>query len=185
MAKINITVDLDCLGDEEGSESFDEILRSEIISGVVSYYTKNIDKNIIAEAEAKIKKIDTDTAEKINNQIDEKMAGILDGFLERKINTYDKWGEVVKEGIPIIDLVKEKLDKFMTEKVDSSGRSGNYDAKYPRLEYVIQKNITHEMERRIDKAASEIRSKLEEHMQKQLEEKVGKNLIDLLKLDKM
>lgn len=186
MAKINITVDIDWLGDEEnGEESFDDTLKGEIIAGIVAKYTKNVDKDIIAEAESKIKQIDAETTEKINTEIDKKIADILNGFLERKINLYDRYGDVTRKNVAIIDLLKEKLDVFLTEKVDASGRTGGYDAKFNRLDYIIKNNITHDMEYRIEKAAKEIKKQLESHMQKQLEEKVGKNIVQLLKIDKM
>lgn len=185
MAKINITVDLDYLGDEEGSESFDEALRSEIIAGVVAKYTRNINKDIIAEAESKIKQVDAETTEKINSEIDKKIADILNGFLERKIDLHDKWGDVTRKDVSVIDLLKEKLDNFISEKVDANGKAGGYDAKFTRLDYIIKKNITHDMEYRIETAAKEIKKQLEAHMQKQLEEKVGKNLVQLLKIDEM
>ena len=184
MAKINITVDLDWLGDEEeGAESFDDALKSEIVHGIVQKYTQNIDKDIISMSEAKIKEINQQATFAINGAIDKKIAETLDGFVNKTINIYDKWGDVKRSDVTVIELLKEKMDAFLTEKVDKSGKSGGYNADTSRLNYIIQKNITYEMERKIEVAAGKIKTELEKYMKEQLEKSVGQKMVNLLKLD--
>lgn len=178
MAKMNITVDIDDLFGEamENEESFSDALRDEIIRGIVNKYTNSIDGSVIEEAENKIKAIE--------EAIDKKIEGIMNDFLNRKINLYDRFGDVKREGVVIIDLLKEKMDKFLTEEVDIDGNVKGYGPTTPRIDYIIKKNINYEMERRIKKSAEEVKNKLEAYMKDELQKSIGEKMYGLLELDK-
>lgn len=183
--KMNITVDVDELfGDAlENEESFSDTFRDEIIRGIVNKYTNDIDRSVIAEAEAKIKEFDVKVSEKIEEVIDKKIENIMDDFLHRKINLYDRYGDIQREGVVIIDLIKEKMDKFLIEEVNDEGKVGGYGKKIPRIDYIVKKNINYEMERRIKDAATEVKNKLESYMKDELQKNIGEKMYDLLKLD--
>lgn len=186
MAKMNITVDIDDLfgAAMENEESFSDAFRDEIIRGIVNKYTNSIDRSVIEEAENKIKAFDAKVSEKIEEAIDKKIEGIMNDFLNRKINLYDSYGDIKREDVVIIDLLKEKMDRFLTDKVDSDGNTGKYGSKTPRLDYIVNKNINHEMEWRIKKAAEEVRNKLEAYMKDELQKSIGEKMYGLLELDK-
>lgn len=186
MAKMNITVDIDDLFGEamENEESFSDAFRDEIIREIVNKYTNNIDRSVIEEAENKIKEFDVKVSEKIEEAIDKKIEGIMDDFLNRKINLYDRYGDMKREGVVIIDLLKEKMDQFLTEGVDKDGNTKGYGPKIPRIDYIINKNITYDMQRHIEKAAEEVKKKLEAYMKDELQKSIGEKMYGLLELDK-
>lgn len=186
MAKINITVDIDDLFGEamENEESFSDTFRNEIIREIVNKYTNNIDRSVLKEAENKIKEFDVKVSEKIEEAINKKIEGIMDDFLNRKINLYDRYGDMKREGVVIIDLLKEKMDKFMTEGVDKDGNTKGYGPKIPRIDYIINKNITYDMQRHVEKAASEVKEKLENYIKEELKKNIGDKMMTLLELNK-
>jgi len=178
MAKINITVELDWL--EEGPDGFslDETLKEEITNGIVSRFSNDISKKIIADAN---KRIESATDQIIDKQINEMMGQ----FLNKKIDLQDKWGDVTEENVSILDLLKRRLDNYLLEKVDENGQKNSYGNGKARIDWKMESIIDRPMERKIQKAADDIKKQLEELMQKQLQEKVGKNIVELLKIDKL
>lgn len=191
MAKINITLDLDSLDFVEDGEdgeglSIDEILKDKIIEGVSSNLSLNIlkanqidEKSIVADAKERI-------AQSINNTIDVKLNNLIDGFLNKKIDVHDKWGDITEENVAITDILKRRLDKYLTEKVDGYGKL-THDSYHSssRLDYMINKHISYPLTQKVEEAAADINEKLETYMQKQFQEKVGKKVAELLNIDKL
>ena len=184
MAKINIALDIDWLyaDMEEGGVSLDEVLKDEIISSITTQLSTDIMKKaqLCTDDVVKDAKKRLDTA--INDIIDTKLNSLIDGFLNRKIDIHDEWGDVTEKDVAITDLLKRRLDNYLTERVDNNGKKSSY-SDTTRLDYAIKQHIDYPMQRQIECAATDIKKQLEDYMKKQLEENVGKNVVKLLNID--
>lgn len=72
------------------------------------------------------KKIVKDLTAVANQILDKKIMETYDEFLSKPFVEYDKWGEKIREKVSIKEMLKEKLDNFMSETV-SYGGSRRYE----------------------------------------------------------
>lgn len=175
MAKFNITVELDWV-DEEGS--IDDVVKNEIIENITTRFSKKLNDEIIKTAEKKV-------SEKINASIDKEINTILDKLLNNKFDLVDEYGDVIKAKTSAIQIIKQKLDGFLTEKVDKEGKTNSYNTCMTRLDYIINKNITYTMEQKVNKAAEQVRIALEKHIDTTLKQQIGENVAKIIGIDKI
>lgn len=175
MAKFNITVDLDWIS-EDGQ--IDEIVKTEIIDSIVNKFNKSISEEIIKKAEEEISK-------KIDSVINEKVNEITEQLLNRRFDLTDDWGDIKRKNVTVIELLKEKLDNFLSEKVDENGQTNSYRANITRLSYIINKNIDYTMKQKVDEAAKEIKKGLEKYIEDTLKAQIGENVAKLIGINKI
>lgn len=175
MAKLNITIDLDWIN-EYGC--IDEVIKQELINSIVEKFNENIKKEIINKAEQII-------INKIEMSIDNKVNEITEQLLNRKFDLLDNWGDIKRKDVTVVDLLKEKLENFLHEKVDEDGRTDTYNKKLTRIDYIINKNINYTMKKKIDEVAIEIRKGLEKYIEDTLKVQIGENIIQLIGVDKI
>lgn len=173
MAKINVTFDVEWLDE---NQTLDEALREGIITSVVDHIKEETMEKITEEVNKKLSEV-------LENFLDKKLNELTDSLLNRKINIYDRWGDCKEENVEIMDILKRRLDTYLTEQVDENGKLSQAYGTKTRLEYCISKNINDDMMREIDKATSKCRQQLVAYMQKEVENKIGKNLAKIAGLD--
>ncbi|MCD3321637.1 hypothetical protein G8V07_14310 [Clostridium botulinum D/C] len=81
-------------------------------------------------------------------------------------------------------MFKEKMDNFLTEKVNNNGRTEGYCDK-TRLEYIIDKNISYDMNRKVKSVAEEVGKKLKEYVNTKLKQEIGEEVSKVIGLDKI
>lgn len=105
---------------------------------------------------------------------------VANSLIDTPYNPVDEWGKPVRgEATTIRKLVSEKMIRVMEEKVDSSGRTGGYDARTPRAEWIIKKivdeSLNHEAKAAITKAVAEARTQVTAMVAKFLAEQIVKS----------
>ena len=175
MSKIKIEVDLDWINEGGG---IDEKVKNEIINNIVERFEKSINHDITEKAEELISK-------KIQEKIDEKVNNITSELLNREFNLCDKWGDITRKNVRVIDLLKEKLDNFLIEKVDKDGKTNGYNSNIQRIDYIIQKNIDSTMKIKVEEAAKEVKKGLEKYIDTTLKSQIGENVAQLIGINKI
>ncbi|NFK66113.1 hypothetical protein FDB14_15195 [Clostridium botulinum] len=189
MAKINIELNLEDLGsyfdEESGTIDFESFMSDEIQSQISSKIVSKIEDKQIKKIEKHISESLEGLVSKLESKLDEKVNEITENLLNRNITIYDKWGDKVKENVNIMDMFKQKMDNFLTEKVNSRGESTGYDRNQTRIDYLVNKNITFGMERKVNEAAQQVSKKIEEYVNKTLKEQIGEEVSKVIGLDKI
>lgn len=175
MARITIEVELGWLH-EDGN--IDELVKEEVVSGIVSRISSNIQEQIVKTAQERI-------SEKVSSQLDEQVNKITEQLLNKRFTLTDKWGDVVEAETSVIDQLKKRLDNFMEEKVDKEGRTGTYQANKTRLDYLIEKNIDYRFKSAIDSAVKAIKAGLEKHIETTIKDQIGNEVAQLIGLEKI
>jgi uncharacterized protein (DUF2267 family) len=180
--KLNFEIDLtEIYSDYEEAGSLDEMLadriRESIESGIEAKVTERITNDLTAQLSEKI----NSKLSEIEQQINEKAESILDDFLNRKVNITDRWGDVVKANISVVDLMKEKFDKFMDETVGSDGKPTNYGGK-KRLDHIIDRKFQRDVEYMTDKTVKEVQKRIKDEVESQLGKKISDKLIKELNI---
>lgn len=175
MAKFNIELEIGWL--DEG-ENLDEVIKEQLISEISNRVTSKIENEIEINAIQQV-------TSKITESIDEKVNSITEKLMNKNITIHDKWGDVVKKDVNIMDMFKEKMDNFLTEKVNDSGETTGYNRNKTRLEYIINKNISYDMERKVQYAAEEVGKKLKAYVDTKLKQEIGEEVAKVIGLDKI
>jgi hypothetical protein len=159
--KFNVQVEIDWINEDY---SLDEGVSNEIRKKV---------------AEKAYEAIQQTVSEKISAQIDDtldaKIMETYDNFMSKEFTVYDKWGEVVKKETSVKGMLKEKLDKFFTEKVDKNGKPSNYGGE-ERYLYILNKHAQKKMDEFSDKLAKSVLDDIKSDLVKYSEEKAIKKV---------
>jgi hypothetical protein len=187
MAKINIELDLENLGgyfdEETGTIDFESFMSDEIQTQITQRIVKGIEDVQIKNIEKRINESLSELTTRLESKLDDKVNEVTENLLNRNITIYDKWGDKVKENVNIMEMFKQKMDNFLTEKVNDSGKAGGYDAKQTRIDYLVNKNIGFSMERKINEASKQVSQKIEEYVNKTLKEQIGEEVSKVIGLD--
>ena len=165
---------------------------------------ENIDDMVKEELVAAIKnKIGTKIADMLHKEamnaisysVDAYIDDMLKRFLDRDFVVTDKFGNVVARYLNVEEMLKEKFDSFMTEKVDNktgaSKGSGSGSCSYSaidRIEFMLNELIRPKFDqykKLFDTAASNIEAKIKKDMEEQaatyMQDKISKSLTKIIK----
>ena len=188
MAKLKIELDtrfLDDYVDEYGEVDFDSFISDEIISQIGDKIISKYESDQMEVIESKITDALSEVDSKIQETIDKKVNEIAENLLNRNITIYDKWGDIKKENVNIMDMFKQKMDNFLSEIVYENGKTNGYGHEQTRIDYLINKNITYSMERKVNEAAAQVSKKIEEYVNKTLKQQIGEEVSKVIGLDKI
>ena len=171
--KLNLEIELDWIDEES---NLDETIKKQIINEVVN----KIQNSVKIQIEKKIDKI---IVMKINKLIEK----IFKDFLNRELTINDNYGDVVKYYKNVRQFIKERFDNFMTQTVDEKGNTydGSYGNKIGRLEFIIDKQLRKFADEFTTNAVKTVSAEIKTHVQEGLTNKLGSELIKVLKIDKM
>jgi hypothetical protein len=164
MAKFNVEVEIDWMGEDE---SIDDIVKAEIISNVSRKVEEKLLKDALSKFEATVVKcseqIDTKVTELSNKVIDDFVAN--QKFPQPK-NSYDKNPEMKT----IQEIFIDKLDSCLSRSVDENGSytSSSYSSKGTRLEWLTGKLAEKYADERVKAHVKNIK----EHIEKYILDKV-------------
>lgn len=122
--EINLKTDIEWIN-EDGS--IDEVISSTIQKAVIDVVVKKVESSLCERVMKKADEI-----------IDEKLKTLTEEFMSKGFNVYDNWGDIKQVNVNVKDLLKEKLDKYLIEKVDSNFKTTTYNGK-PRYSVVLEK----------------------------------------------
>ena len=188
MAKLKIELDTNILEeyvDEYGEVDFDSFIYDEIVSQIGDKIVEKYESSQMEAIESKITDALSKVDSKIQETIDKKVNEIAENLLNRNITIYDKWGDVKKENVNIMDMFKQKMDNFLSERVYENGKTNGYGREQTRIDYLVNKNITYSMERKVNEAAAQVSKKIEEYVNKTLKQQIGEEVSKVIGLDKI
>ena len=188
MAKLKIELDtrfLDDYVDEYGEVDFDSFISDEIISQIGDKIISKYESDQMEVIESRITDALSEVDSKIQETIDKKVNEIAENLLNRNITIYDKWGDIKKENVNITDMFKQKMDNFLSERVDENGKTNGYRREQTRIDYLVNKNITYSMECKVNEAAAQVSKKIEEYVNKTLKQQIGEEVSKVIGLDKI
>lgn len=175
--KLNLEIELDWIDDEM---KLDDVVKDQIITGVMN----RINKDVLAKIENKIDgMIDKTIISRINKATDK----MFKDFLKRPVQINDDYGSTIKTYKNVTEVIKEKFDKFMTQPVDGNGNSyeGSYSKKFTRLTFIIDKQLKDFANEFTTNAVKQVSAEIKEHVKDGLTNKLGSELMTVLKVDKM
>jgi uncharacterized membrane-anchored protein YjiN (DUF445 family) len=173
--KLNVTVDLEWLGEDE---SLDEAVKSQIITGVVKKISDDVIRSVKYEAEKKVQ-------ERVNELVD----STYNEFLNGTVSLTDKWGDVTKKNVSIKNLIKEQCDKWLTETVDKDGRPSRdtWGSNKTRVEYFVDQQISKQTKSMSEQIVKKVNEEMKKFITDSLKDSIGEKLVkeigieDLLK----
>jgi len=124
--KISVDFNLDWIEEER---DLDEAIQSRIISEVVKKVSEKINETAIEKISLKVNEI-----------LDEKIKTMFDDFMDKSFDVCDQWGDVKHKNVNVKNLLKEKLDKLLTEKVDLNGNPTQYNGTLRYLQILDQQS---------------------------------------------
>lgn len=180
MAKFNITVEIDCI-DEDGN--LDERITEEIISGVCNKVSANVATKIEKEATERFK----GKIEQVDKTISERLNDMMNEFFDTPKDITDKWGDVVRKGVSIKQLLKEACENFMEQTVDNNGNisTNPYYTAQKRVDYIVKKVVGNDLESAIQKAVKEVTDNLKARINNEVKKQLGEKLADVIGLPDM
>lgn len=175
--KLNLEIQLDWIDDEM---NLDETVRQNIIDAVVN--------KIQAKTEDKVKSaidkiIDETTVKKINEMTE----AMFNDFVNRRVTITDSYGSKIKVYESVNDIIKERFDNFMTQKVDNEGKtsSSSYNSTASRVEFIIDKQLKDFANKFTTDAVKSVSEEIKQHVKDGLTTKLGAELMNVLKVNEM
>lgn len=166
--KFNVEVEIDWLG-EDGD--LDEAVRKQVIDGVVARLSEGFVKGIVKDA-----------SQQVNDRIDQLVTNLFEGFMSKGVTVTNRWGEVEKEGVSIVSLIKERLDGALVEKVDSQGRPSHYGDK-TRLQYMIDERVQKAVDKVTKNVVEQVDAKIAATLNDAIKSKLSASLLAKIDVD--
>lgn len=146
-------------GDTE-VESVGETLKNELKTKVLSELSKKMLESYNEKLQNDLEPI----YEEVLNNISEELKKVSEEFITKKITITDKWGDIKKKDVSIIDLIKERLE----ETFDIRNKSSSFREK---LDDIFKYELKREVERITDNLKKEMKQKIETETAEQIRKK--------------
>lgn len=173
--KLNVTVELDWLGEDE---SLDEAVKKQIINGVVKKISDDVIRSAKHEAEKQVQ-------ERVNALVD----STYEEFLNGKVTLTDRYGDPIEKDVSIKELIKKRCDNWLTEKVDKEGRPNrdSWGSSQTRMQYFIDQQIEKQTKSMSEQIVKKVNDEMKKFITDSLKNSIGEKLVkkigieDLLK----
>ena len=157
--KLTVEVNLmDLFSDEV--ESVGETLKNELKTKVLS----ELSKKMLESYNEKLQNDLEPFYKEVLNNISEELKKVSEEFITKKITITDKWGDIKKKDVSIIDLIKERLE----ETFDIRNKSSSFREK---LDDIFKYELKREVERITDNLKKEMKQKIETETAEQIRKK--------------
>ena len=167
--KFNIEVELDWIDEDM---SFDDQIKREMIDGIV--------RKLSGDA---IKRLTEDAMRKVNTKLDELVINLFEEFIDKGVTVTDRYGDVIYASVSIRELMKEKLDKALTEKVNKDGKTDTYNAVGTRLEWMIQKRVNEAVQTMTKDVVAQVDATISKRLNEELRRRLSDSLLSKINLD--
>lgn len=173
--KLNLEVELDWIDEEM---NIDETIKQNIIGSITDKIKDNVQKQID-------KQLNDILSKTVIAKISEMTENIFTNFINQSVTITDGYGSKIKCYNNITEIIKEKFDKFLTERVDRDGRPSTYDNKWSRMEYIVDKQLKDFADRFTTDAVEKVSKEIKHHVDQGLTTKLGAELMKVLKINDM
>lgn len=168
--KINVEIDLDWL---EEDSTIDEAIKQQIINGVTDKVSKVV-----------IEKTTQEIIGKVSKNIDILVKKTYTDILKQKISITDNYGDVIKCYGNVKEMIKEKFDKFLIEKVDSNGNASTY-GDFKRIDFIVNKQIRQFGDKFTKETIELVKTHIEKVVSSGLQQQIGHKLMNVLEINKL
>jgi hypothetical protein len=170
--KLMVEVQLDWL--DEGGK-VDSVVKDEIVSMVAG----RID-------EESMEAMKSEAAETISRQVDKRINDLLNEFLDRPVVVTDNYGDKIAEHESVLEMIKDRFDKFMTQVVDQYGKptAGCGHGKSPttRLDWMLDQRINSRAEEISKGIVDQVESKIKTSVNDAVKSKITDTLLKKIDL---
>lgn len=175
--KLNLEIDLDWIDEDS---SIDDVVKQQIISGVMN----KINKSVLGKIEARV---DSMLDKTIVKRIDKATDKMFKNFLKRPIQITDNYGSTIKQYGSITEVMKERFDNFMVQKVNDKGNTSqsSYETKFTRLSFIVDKQLKDFANEFTTNAVKKVSAEIKAHVKDGLTTKLGAELMSVLKINQM
>ena len=170
--KFSVEVDIDWIDEES---NIDETVSKEIIGKLVNKIHEQVKKDI-----------DRSVPDKMNKKLDQLIMKTYEELLIKEITPRDSYGDAIGEDTTVINMLKDKLNKFMTEKVDSDGKPTNYNGEL-RYKQILNKEAQKQINSFINDVSTKVINGIKDDINAEAQERIARNILsdyDLKKLIK-
>ena len=158
--KLTVEVNLMDLFSDYEVESVGETLKNELKTKVLS----ELSKKMLESYNEKLQNDLEPFYKEVLNNISEELKKVSEEFITKKITITDKWGDIKKKDVSIIDLIKERLE----ETFDIRNKSSSFREK---LDDIFKYELKREVERITDNLKKEMKQKIETETAEQIRKK--------------
>ena len=175
--KLNLELELDWIDEEMG---IDETVKQNVIDAIVEKIQKNVEKEVTSKVNDIIDKT-------IVARINVMTENLFNDFMNKEIQITDNYGSTIKHYPNVTAVIKERFDNFMNQTVDEKGSTyeGSYGKQYKRLTFIIDKQLQEFANKFTTDAVNKVSAEIKIHVQDGLTNKLGAELMKVLKVDKM
>lgn len=164
--QLEVKIDLGDIYDEEGT-CVQDIIKHSIDSAVAREVLKKLDL-----------KIDDNILKKARDQFDKRIEDLTNDFISKPFDLYTKWGDKKGQAVSVIDVLREKLEEFMNEKIDS------YNSKR-RYTDIIERTGQAQIDKFVNQLSAKVVNDLREDINTQALDRISKAILSDVKLKKL
>jgi len=157
--------------EEEYEYSMDELVSRVVHEKITSQVNKKVQEEINNKMNDMIEIV-------VNDRINETIAN----FLDKPITLYDKWGDKKSDYKSVNDLLKERFDKWLDEKVDKNGNKASY-GETKRIDFLLTKRLNEASKNFTEEISASIDRKLKDAIRADLKENVSDKILKTLNVD--
>ncbi|URZ06438.1 hypothetical protein [Clostridium felsineum] len=172
--RFKVEVDIDWINEDCG---IDETVSEEIKSKLTDKVFTTVEKQIQEKLTEKISK-------QVDAVLDKKIMQTYDEFLSKGFNIYDRWGDLREENVNVKELLKKKLDTFMSENVDEEGRSDRYNGK-PRYAVILDNQSQKQINEFLGKLSRNVIEGIKEDINNEAVKKITESILSDYSLKKL
>jgi predicted transcriptional regulator len=168
--KINLEIEIDWL-DPDGH--LDDEIAARIESKVVNSLADKILKELPETFNARVREV-----------LDGKLGELYEDFLSKSFSVYDEYGDVIKEDVNVKQILKERFDKFLIQKVDRDGKSASYGGVY-RYEQILDRQSKEQVDDFIRELSRDVIHGIKEDINNKARERITNAILSDSKLKEL
>lgn len=178
-------INLDWIDDDR---SFDEIVKDEITGQVIKkvsdMFINQMESDNLKRITEKLDKASQHFEEKIDDTIREKFTE----YTDKRITITDSWGKVVHEDITVEELIKKRIDDYLSRNVDRNGyvvdsrayRSST-DMKY--IEWLLAEKVEKACKVMTENITKQVEISIKDKLNEELKNRVSSKLMSKIDID--
>jgi hypothetical protein len=137
---------------------------------------KSLDIRIDNEVNSMLKKMSVSINERLEKMMQEK----IDETFNLPFQRTDCWGDPIGKKTSIREIIKERADSYLSEKVDNDGKNSDY-GKFTRAELLARNIIENEFNAQIKCEIENIALQLKNRIPKTISEEISKVVLNYIK----
>ena len=175
--KLQLELNIDWIDEDM---TLDETVKHEIIEKIVGKLFKTVE----LETESKVNQL---IDKKVMEIIDKKTNETYEDFLSKPVSITDSYGDTIETFENVSKVIKSRFDNFLLQTVDKDGKAtdSSWTKKGTRLEHIIDGRLRVFADKFTTDAVNRVSAEIKEHVEQGLTQKLGSELMKVLKVDQM